>query len=420
MHLLFENILKLVVLWWIGAFKDLDEGSGSFQLDAKIWEAIGTATSASGSTIPSAFGARPPNVADDKQATTADSWSFWLLYLGPILLQNKFHSSVYHHHFCDLASIVEMCLQFEIERADVHRLHVACQKWVTEYEKLYYQYDPERVSACPLTIHGLLHIPDALEEIGPVWTHWAFPTERYCGHLQPAIKSRRHPFVAIDNYIVLQAQLSQIKLIYGVEDDLSLKPPRSLLPAKHFAHPDCRPSSSIPNSIIEKILISFATRFSTNKTTIRKYLLKNSITQWAKVRRLHGGDDMTASCLAPFTEDRQDATFVRYDMLVDINARHRRVAPIYEKCSFYGQLKHILVVGLSAAEELGLLSETTFILAAIDISGAPYYEWMGTLEVVDMSVIQCLIGRIVAMDGKQTSIIDRTNTLQSSYYVAGE
>ncbi|KAJ4494886.1 hypothetical protein C8J55DRAFT_414995, partial [Lentinula edodes] len=295
------------------------------------------------------------------------------------------------------------------------------------------------VSACPLTIHGLLHIPDALEEIGPVWTHWAFPTERYCGHLQPAIKSRRHPFVAIDNYIVLQAQLSQIKLIYGVEDDLSLKPPRSLLPAKHFAHPDypyCilltpqRPSSSVPNSIIEKILISFATRFSTNKTTIRKYLLKDSITQWAKVRRLHGGDDMTASCLALFTEDRRDATFVRVRtfLLMSMSFANYTFTPIYEKCSFYGQLKHILVVGLSAAEELGLLSETTFILAAIErctiqgtsISGAPYYERMGTLEVVDMSVIQCLVGRVMAMDGRQTSIIDRTNTLQSSYYVAGE
>ncbi|KAJ3912076.1 hypothetical protein F5877DRAFT_93663 [Lentinula edodes] len=412
MHLLFENILKLLVLWWIGAFKDLDEGLGSFQLDAKIWEAIGAATSASGSTIPSAFGARPPNVADDKQATTADSWSFWLLYLGPILLQNKFRSSVYHHHFCDLASIVEMCLQFEIERADVHRLRVACQKWVTEYEKLYYQYDTERVSACPLTIHGLLHIPDALEEIGPVWTHWAFPMQRYCGHLQPAIKSRRHPFVAIDNYIVLQAQLLQIKLIYGVEDDLSLKPPCSLLPAKHFAHPD------YPYCI----LLTPQRPSSTNKTTIRKYLLKDSIMQWAKVRCLHGGDDMTASCLALFTEDRRDATFVRVRTFLLM------VAPIYEKCSFYGQLKYILIVGLSAAEELGLLSETTFILATIEqctiqgtsISGAPYYERMGTLEVVDMSVIQCLVGRVMAMDGRQTFIIDRTNTLQSSYYVAGE
>ncbi|KAJ3926292.1 MAG: hypothetical protein NXY57DRAFT_1051445 [Lentinula lateritia] len=431
MHLLFKNILKLLILWWIGTFKDLDKGTGSFKLDSRVWEAIGAATSASGSMIPSAFGAHPPNVADDKQATTADSWSFWLLYLGPILLQKKFRSSVYHCHFCDLASIVEMCLQFETEREDIRHLCSACQKWVIEYE-----------NACPLTIHGLLHIPDALEEIGPVWTHWAFPTERFCGHLQPAIKSRRHPFVAIDNFIVLQAQLSQIKLIYGVKNELSLKPQHSLLPATHFAHPDypyCillpprRPSSSVPSSIIEKISISFATRFNTNKMTVHKYLLKDSIVQWAKVRHLHGGDDMNASCLASFNggsarHNLCSSAYFLYDMLIDINACRRRVAPVYEKHSFYGQLKHILITELSVAEELGLPSKTTFILAAIErcsiqgtsTSEAPYYEQAGMLKVVDMSVVQCLVGRITAMNSKQIFIIDRTNTLQSSYYIAGE
>ncbi|KAJ3745231.1 hypothetical protein EV360DRAFT_57488 [Lentinula raphanica] len=412
MHLLFENIMKSLVLWWTGSFKDLDEGTGSFQLDNKVWEAIGSATSASGSTIPSAFGARPPNVAEDKQATTADTWSFWLLYLGPILLQDQFRSSSYHHHFCRLASIVEACLQFEIERERLAELRSACHEWVKDYEKLYYQHDPERVSACPLTIHGLLHIPDALEEIGPVWTHWAFPTERYCGRLQPAIQSRRHPFVAIDNYIVLQAQLSQIKLIYGVEEELSLKIPRSLLPARHFAHvdyPSCillppqQPSSTIPAAIVEKILISFATRFNARKATIRQYLLKDSISQWAKVRRLNGGDDMNSSEMASFAEDRRDATFVRYDMLVDMNARRQTVAPEFQKQSFYGQLRHILVVSLSAGAELQTNTETTYILAAIQrckiigtsSSGAPYYEQMGAVKVVDMSVVQCLVGRVM-------------------------
>ncbi|KAJ3816566.1 hypothetical protein EV361DRAFT_802934 [Lentinula raphanica] len=437
MHLLFENIMKLLVLWWTGTFKDLDEGEGSFQLDVKVWEAIGNATYASGSTIPSSFGARPPNIVEDKQATTADTWSFWLLYLGPILLQDKFRSSSYHRHFCDLASIVERFLQFEIEREQLPKLRSACEEWVKGYERLYYQHDPERVSACPLTIHGLLHIPDALEEIGPIWTHWAFPTERFCGRLQPAIKSRRHPFVAIDNYIVLQAQLSQVKLIYGVEDALSLKIPRSTIPARHFAHidyPSCillppqRPASTVPVNIVDRILISFATRFNTRKATIRQYLLQESISQWAKVRRLNGGDDMNSSDMASFSEDRRDATFVRYDMLIDINARRRAVAPVYEKKSFYGQLRHILIVSLSAGDELHTDTETTYILAAIErckiigtsVSGAPYYEQMGAIEVVDMSVVQCLVGRVVATDGKRTYIIDRTGTLQSSYYVTGE
>ncbi|KAF9058462.1 hypothetical protein BDP27DRAFT_1241042, partial [Rhodocollybia butyracea] len=384
------------------------------------------------------FGARPPNVADDKQATTADSWSFWLLYIGPVLLQDKFRSSIYHRHFCDFSVIVENCLQFEIDRTDIQELRKACEKWVLDYEKLYYQYEPERVSACPLTIHGLLHVPDALVEIGPVWTHWAFPTERYCGRLQPAIKSRRHPFVAIDNYIVLQAQLSQIKLIYGVESELSLKVPRSVLPANHFSVEQCtsilyssaphRPSSSVPKTIIEKILICFATRFDTTKAVVRRHLDIDTIVQWAKVRRLNGGDEMAASALVPFAEDRRDTTFIRYDMLVDLNTRRRRVQPVYQKQSFYGQLQHILVVTLPAAEELGLNSQTTFVLAAIhrcqvqgtSHNGAAYYEQMGALEVVDMSAVQCLIGRIEAVNDMRKFVIDRTGTLQSSYYVTGE
>jgi hypothetical protein len=141
--------------------------------------------------------------------------------------------------------LIENCLQFEIDRNDIQELCKACKKWVLGYEKcviiyvffvlstdvtnrFYYQYGPKHASACPLTIHGFLHVADALVEIGLVWTHWAFLTERYYGRLQPAIKSCGHPFVAIDNYIVLQAQLSQIKLIYGVKTELSLKAPRSV------------------------------------------------------------------------------------------------------------------------------------------------------------------------------------------------
>lgn len=113
MHLMFENIIKNLVLLWTCALKGLDAGTGSYELAEGIWEALGATTEASGSMIPSAFGLRPPDVADDKQATMADSWSFWLLYVGPTLLQDKFHSPVYHCHLCDLSSIVNTCLQFE-------------------------------------------------------------------------------------------------------------------------------------------------------------------------------------------------------------------------------------------------------------------------------------------------------------------
>ena len=135
MHLIFENLIKNLVLLWTGKFKDLDEGSGDYVLSPRVWEAIGEATATSGSTIPSAYGARPQNVAQDKSQINADSWSFWALYLGPVLLRGRFTSLRYYTHFVDLVKLITLCLQFEITNQEITRVRVGFQKWVETYEK---------------------------------------------------------------------------------------------------------------------------------------------------------------------------------------------------------------------------------------------------------------------------------------------
>jgi hypothetical protein len=50
--------------------------------------------------------------------------------------------------------------------------------------------------------------------------------ERYCGSLQPAIRSRRFPYASIDRYVIEDAQLTQIKVVYDCAEELSLRPPR--------------------------------------------------------------------------------------------------------------------------------------------------------------------------------------------------
>ena len=92
--------------------------------------------------------------------------------------------------------------------------------------RYYYQYKPERLPCMTLTVHGLLHVADTIERIGPVWAWWSFPVERQCGRLQRHIASRRHPFANLDNHIMLANQLKAAKLIYNVtNEDLSLEPP---------------------------------------------------------------------------------------------------------------------------------------------------------------------------------------------------
>ncbi|KAI0749041.1 hypothetical protein C8Q74DRAFT_1171750, partial [Fomes fomentarius] len=53
----------------------------------------------------------------------------------------------------------------------------------------------------------LLHIVDSILAAGLVWTSWAFPMERYCGALQPAIRSRHYPYASLNRYVLDSAHL---------------------------------------------------------------------------------------------------------------------------------------------------------------------------------------------------------------------
>jgi hypothetical protein len=59
-----------------------------------------------------------------------------------------------------------------------------------------------------------------------MWAYWAFPMERHCGSLVPAVRSRRFPFPSIDRYVTEVAQLTQIKMNHRLHNALSLQAPK--------------------------------------------------------------------------------------------------------------------------------------------------------------------------------------------------
>lgn len=92
--------------------------------------------------------------------------------------------------------------------------------------RMYYQLSPDRLSTCLVTVHGLLHIADGIPASGPVWVAWAYPIERFCGSLSPAVKSRRFPYASISRHITEVAQLEQIKLAHNLSECLALSKPK--------------------------------------------------------------------------------------------------------------------------------------------------------------------------------------------------
>ncbi|EIN14532.1 hypothetical protein PUNSTDRAFT_59555 [Punctularia strigosozonata HHB-11173 SS5] len=436
MHLIWENVIRNLLLLWTGEYKDLDTGREDYQLDKKVWEAIGEATAACGSTIPSAYGPRQPNIAQDKSGCTADSWSFWTLYIGPVLLNRRFKQEKYYHHFIDLVVILDLCLSFEHSDADLKAIKAGLIAWVQTYERIYYQDNPSRLSTCPITIHGLLHIADSIRAVGPVWVSWAFPMERYCGSLQPAITSRRFPYASINRYVLNNARLSHIILKYGLHDELSLCKPKTSRGAVSFENyptciliPPCRPASNIPSDVHSKIILALATRYGVTVATARKFV-PHDLEEYGRVQILNDGDAISAANLYPTPgDDRRDASYVRYQLLVDKYAHQRRRVPEYQDHTFFGQLKHIFVLHLPKSRTLKIKDDETVLLAVIrscDVTrkhprlDIHYYKRDGRLEVVDLTAIQCLVGRIPVPTSNEWAIIDRSGTLARALYVEAD
>ncbi|KAI0659177.1 hypothetical protein C8Q70DRAFT_916325 [Cubamyces menziesii] len=432
MHLLWENVVKNLMQLWTGTYKDLDEGNEQYQLATAVWEEIGSASAASGDSIPYVFGPRPPNVANDKTSWTADTRSFWTLYVAPVLLRGRFLQNKYYDHFVELTRLISLCLQFEITTAEVEDVRTGFIKWVQTYEKYYYQHDPHRLSATPLTIHALLHIADSIHLTDPVWASWAFPMERYCGRLQPTIRSRRHPYASLNRYVLDSARLDHIKLLYNLREDLSMRPSVArnqgtsipgydtciLLPASKSITPE--------RGLLDKIVSALCTRLTATPAAVRAALLP-MVRKWAKVRILNGGDTIRASDMdLRSLEDGRDASFVRYELLVDKNARYRNRPVVLEKKTFYGQLQQIMVISLrpipSAVPPQN--ESSTVVLAAIRrcvvesthrVLNINYYKRLGGLELVDITTVQCVVGRV--QDRGHFGIIDRSGALARAIYV---
>ena len=135
MHLIFENLIPNLICHYTGDFKGLDDGVEDYQLSKSVWEAICGAGMKSGDTIPSCFGACIPNLESECSHMTAETWSFWAMYLGPALLKGKFSKPKYYKHFMKLVGLIHLCALFKIKQSDIKTIRSGFIEWVEVYER---------------------------------------------------------------------------------------------------------------------------------------------------------------------------------------------------------------------------------------------------------------------------------------------
>lgn len=115
---------------------------------------------------------------------------------------------------------------------------------------------------------------------------------------------------------------------------------------------------------------------------------------------------------------------------MDIFARRRNLEPSFRLDTFYGQLLHIVVIHMPSDVLSGTHNNETLFLADIhsvkieckNNLDMHYYSQMGQREVVDMSCVQCLVGRVkvTTQTGSRWAIIDRSGELARALYVENE
>lgn len=89
--------------------------------------------------------------------------------------------------------------------------------------RLYYRYDMERISACPLTAHAMIHLASDTRHAGPLSRIWEYVTERFMGRIARSVTSRQYPFSQLAETIKRTEQIKVVALRYGLEDQLKLE-----------------------------------------------------------------------------------------------------------------------------------------------------------------------------------------------------
>lgn len=90
MHLIWENLIPNLILFWTATFKELDHEDRGYVISPEAWKEVGEVAAACKATIPSAFGAPVPNVALQRSQMTSKMYSNWTLFIAPIVLRGRF------------------------------------------------------------------------------------------------------------------------------------------------------------------------------------------------------------------------------------------------------------------------------------------------------------------------------------------
>lgn len=140
MHLFFENVMKELLDLWEGHYK-VGQITGDpdgrlrddFVIPRHVWRNISHDITFSNASVPTQIAASLDPI-HLRSRWTADTYCYFLTYLGPIVLKDRL-SPRYYRHFIRLSSIVKELIAVSVLRRDLSSLKQRIEDWVLDFEK---------------------------------------------------------------------------------------------------------------------------------------------------------------------------------------------------------------------------------------------------------------------------------------------
>lgn len=133
----------------------------------------------------------------------ASEWKWWLLFYAVPCLDGILEKK-YHEHMCLLVNGIFLLLKDEILKNDLKEAMDNLSKFVYEVEELYGK------SAMTFNVHQLLHLPQSVRQLGPLWSHSTFVFESGNGTLLNLISDANGVPLQVIERFAMRLQLFQL------------------------------------------------------------------------------------------------------------------------------------------------------------------------------------------------------------------
>lgn len=274
-----------------------------------------------------------------------------------------------------------------------------------------------------MTVHSWLHVPDFMENTGPLWGVWCWIMERFCGRLGRAVSSRKHPFASINRRIFELQTLFSVRNLFGLHEALpnyskmhntagpsifylgiesSYREVQLTGKAKSTSISNKRSVGKEANSLRDRIAVHLCTQWDMDKRDV-KQALPETIVQWSKIILYETEIISTVEGDKRKEANLRDSTWVKYELLEDQNEEDQSASINFEPQIFFGQALRAFVCTVPAMPAVGIAETRTAILVevkkykhSIDKYGINYYNKSCNVstEIIDATSLRALVGRI--------------------------